>query len=466
MERLGRRYSPDPRDANYRISAVAPPKLEPVHDYRYWYAQGAWFDQGNTGTCVGHAWAHWFKDGPITQIGVTDPMAIYDECTLIDEWQGNERDRQFGTSVRAGAEVLRARGAVVTYRWALSWEEYEYAILELGPVVIGIDWFECVVPGTRVLTSGLEWLPVEKLGPGDELVGFDKEPGWNCKWRRATVLSNELLIRPCVRIQTDRGEVTVSETHRFVLTNAKGRSKWVLAQDVKEGDPLQFFGEPWEVDRSWEAGWLAGFYDGEGSLAAYKENRRNIHLLTCCQLPGPTAEFALKLLSAKGFDYGLKKNAQTGVLRWYLRGPQAKMRFLGSIRPERLLRVSERAWLNHSTHPSRARPAIVQAVSLVGREEVHAVGTSTGTLVTDGFLSHNSMFDPDADGFIHPSGSLAGGHAILLDGRNRTQKKNRLKNSWGRGWGDSGFCWLADEDLQYLLFGLNGECALAGEVRI
>jgi hypothetical protein len=218
MTGLGRRYAPDPRDAAYRISKAIP-QLETTRNYRYWNTSGAWFDQGSTSTCVGHAWAHWFEDGPVTQTGTTDPMAIYDDATLIDEWQGNERDRDFGTSIRAGAEVLRARGAISVYSWAMSWEELDFALLELGPVVIGIDWF------------------------------------------------------------------------------------------------------------------------------------------------------------------------------------------------------------------------------------------------TD-------MFDGDVNGFIHPTGSLAGGHAIKIDGRNRAQKKWRLKNSWGRGWNDDGFCWLHDEDLDYLIFGLNGEACLATEIRL
>ena len=55
---------------------------------------------------------------------------------------------------------------------------------------------------------------------------------------------------------------------------------------------------------------------------------------------------------------------------------------------------------------------------------------------------HNSMFKPDKNGFLHPEGGEAGGHAYLIIGCNRETKGPNgaigactIVNSWGRRWG-------------------------------
>jgi hypothetical protein len=54
-----------------------------------------------------------------------------------------------------------------------------------------------------------------------------------------------------------------------------------------------------------------------------------------------------------------------------------------------------------------------------------------------GIWWHESMFEPDQQGYVHPDGRKAGGHEILLigdDGRN----KITAQNSWGSRWGAPG----------------------------
>jgi len=51
---------------------------------------------------------------------------------------GNSYD---GTSVRAGAEILRKLGVIAEYRWASSIDEVVSALLNLGPVVVGTWWY-------------------------------------------------------------------------------------------------------------------------------------------------------------------------------------------------------------------------------------------------------------------------------------------------------------------------------------
>jgi hypothetical protein len=145
---LGRRLAPDPRDTAFPMAAVLPQRS--VRPYRYWWTGGAWLDQGAYSTCVGHAWAHWTEDGPVTHPGTIDPVAIYREATQLDPWPENDGgDLDFGTSVRAGAQALQARGRISEYRWAWSVDDVVTAVLEVGPVVVGTWWTEAMFTPDR-----------------------------------------------------------------------------------------------------------------------------------------------------------------------------------------------------------------------------------------------------------------------------------------------------------------------------
>lgn len=64
---------------------------------------------------------------------------------------------------------------------------------------------------------------------------------------------------------------------------------------------------------------------------------------------------------------------------------------------------------------------------------------------------YEGMFDPDEDGFVYPTGAVAGGHAILIRGVAWKRGHVRLRNSWGRDWGLEGDCRIRFEDLNRLL---------------
>lgn len=135
--RFGRLAMRDDRDAGFRIrrEKAAKPRTS-----RYWNANGWWGDQGATPRCVAFAWAHWLEDAPVTHAGpapIVDPAALYAEAQKLDEWYGENYD---GTSVRAGAKALQKRGWIAEYRWAKQWDDIEYALLNVGPLVVGTVW--------------------------------------------------------------------------------------------------------------------------------------------------------------------------------------------------------------------------------------------------------------------------------------------------------------------------------------
>lgn len=65
---------------------------------------------------------------------------------------------------------------------------------------------------------------------------------------------------------------------------------------------------------------------------------------------------------------------------------------------------------------------------------------------------YDDMFNPDPKtGIITVTGALAGGHCIVANGVNISKKLVRLHNSWGKGWGKSGECYISFADLDKLL---------------
>lgn len=64
---------------------------------------------------------------------------------------------------------------------------------------------------------------------------------------------------------------------------------------------------------------------------------------------------------------------------------------------------------------------------------------------------HEGMFRPDADGYIAPTGSVMGGHAILATAVSVRRGDVTLHNSWSQSWGVNGRCRIRIPDLASLL---------------
>src|SRR3972149_4840281 len=88
-----------------------------------------------------------------------------------------------------------------------------------------VTWYGCTVPGTRILTQDLRWVPVETLQPGDSLLAFD-EMGPRRKWCTSTVINNVPIVKKCVEIKMDDGTCLVV-TYDHPLLLADGR--WIEA---------------------------------------------------------------------------------------------------------------------------------------------------------------------------------------------------------------------------------------------
>jgi len=75
------------------------------------------------------------------------------------------------------------------------------------------------------------------------------------------------------------------------------------------------------------------------------------------------------------------------------------------------------------------------------------------------------MFNVDAEGYVHPTGDAAGGHAYLCTGYSEKRNAFRCMNSWGTGWGQKGKFWIAAADLHALIRN-NGEACTATEAEM
>ena len=145
---LGRIEVIDERDKNFPVSAVLASVVEeglPDFPRRFWWADGWWGNQGPYPHCVAYSWMHFLEDGPVIQDTLQEgrrmpmytPRDFYDLCQVNDQWPGENYD---GTSVRAGAGILKKLGIIKAYRWAQTIEEVIQTVKYIGPMVVGTRW--------------------------------------------------------------------------------------------------------------------------------------------------------------------------------------------------------------------------------------------------------------------------------------------------------------------------------------
>lgn len=113
----------------------------------YTWSCGSVLDQGNQGSCVGHAWAHELIARPVIVPNITHDTAVslYYAAQGLDDEPGGEYPGASpvyeGTSVLAGAKATQNAGYMTEYRWAFGLDDLILALGYAGPAVLGIDWY-------------------------------------------------------------------------------------------------------------------------------------------------------------------------------------------------------------------------------------------------------------------------------------------------------------------------------------
>ena len=281
----------------------------------------------------------------------------------------------------------------------------EYAILwAFGELKYqeGVDFFYQSLTGeSKVLMANLTWKKMEDVKEDDAVISVDQEKGKSTryKWTTGKVTSIIPYEEEVFSVKFDSGiEVVTTKQHPWLCPVDGKRSTygWRSTEKLPVGHPVPQFIEVWETDTSYDAGWLAGMYDGEGSFVQSIKDNGSAHTsLSMYQRESPTIRKAEKLLREKGISHKLYSyppkdgNQQMCVIQ--VRGGQAEvMKVLGSIRPERLLEKFSPEKLGKIQAIKQHK---VVSVTPVGKRTVYGIGVDKGTYFADGFCMHNSPFE-------------------------------------------------------------------------
>jgi hypothetical protein len=281
-----------------------------------------------------------------------------------------------------------------------------------GSVLRGLVVGSCLTPDHRVLTADLRYVPLGEISPGDEIVSFDEFPERHRyrTYRTGFVQRTKLDKAPCFEVALASGKVfKATEDHQWLTrvggqTSVKNRSTymWRPTSKLRKGSVVPRIFDEWETLDSYDAGWLSGIYDGEGSLYTRRvSNGRGVVMqLSVSQKPGLVLDKIHSVLNELvGLD-SLNYQNSRGVVGLRVKGgARSCAKLLGSLRPVRLLDKFKPELLGSlSCSPARDNDKIV-SIKPIGEQEIVRIEVDRGTMVVEGYPHHNCyLHDEDYKG--------------------------------------------------------------------
>lgn len=130
----------DPRSRNYGIRPLLSPTVT-RRSIQWAFPRHFPLNQGEEGACVGFGWCAELATAPIMYMTSNDyAFQYYKAARSHDRAMGNNWPE--GASVLAGAKVAQKSGMVSEYRWAFGLDDVVNTLIQKGPVVLGVNWYE------------------------------------------------------------------------------------------------------------------------------------------------------------------------------------------------------------------------------------------------------------------------------------------------------------------------------------
>lgn len=272
--------------------------------------------------------------------------------------------------------------------------------------------FRCNPADAPILMADLSMKPLGDVRVGDEVVGFQtrfNHAGAYGRQKLVPTVVTEVheLVADLVRITLDSGEVIRCTPDHKWFTKDRGptREKYLpatLRSRLARVCPPQLPALSPEDQR--DAGWLAGFFDGEGSVTLQRGTesrpRDSGSRISFYQGAGrnlPLCEKLERLLTKFGFEFSYTEDERKpnkdapcyGYRAYSLRGGGLPLtqRFLHIVQPSKWRdRIIAAAWRSNFI---RGRERVV-SIEPAGSEKVFGLTTTTGNYVAWGLASSNS----------------------------------------------------------------------------
>ena len=332
------------------------------------------------------------------------PMLAYYAGTMVKTGTPTTSKNNFYRSIQLNRRRQTGRGARQNhFQW--DWREvakvqpnYE-KFIKKEMLRIGEDSdefqmsYNCLTPDTKVLTKDLKYVEIGSVQVGDILVGFDEEPytkGAHRKIKETTVTKAERIMRPTYAINLSDGTIVKSsDGHLWLVSTAGRRTVWKRTDELVSTDRIFKIFDTWEHIEDYRTGYLAAAFDGEGHFSRQA-------MLGFSQRENVMLNKVRTYLTELGFKYWERKETGTNndVTVLHIAGGRASMsRFLGQIRPERLLqKVDINSFGSIGRHDFVGQDfehPLVLSVEFIGEQEVVALETTTQTFIAEGLASHN-----------------------------------------------------------------------------
>lgn len=141
----------DPRSLSFGVRSRLAGSA-PLQDHLW--PTGPVLDQGTEGACIGCGTVDAVNTWTAPPFGIEDALSLYRLAQQLDDVPGEDYS---GTSVLAGMQAAVERGWIGGYLWAFGTKDVAQAVLQRGPVVIGVPWLSGMYdtgPGGLVQLAG------------------------------------------------------------------------------------------------------------------------------------------------------------------------------------------------------------------------------------------------------------------------------------------------------------------------